>query len=125
MRKSQQDPWTKQDLREVAKFQSYIQWLVLANLAAMFIPFATILTGLIGVFFIYKLASALRSSCAWLYIILSFIPLIGLLALLHFVGKATKVLKANGIRVGLMGARKGDFDSIEGDPQPQGGAYAE
>lgn len=116
MRKKPQDPWTKAELLEVAKYQSYIQWLVLANFVAMFIPYATIVTGLIGVFFIYKLAAALRSAIAWLYIILAFLPLIGLLALLNLVLKATKVLKANGISVGIMGARMNDFDSIEEVP---------
>lgn len=112
MSKQQLAPWRKDELMAVAKYQKNIQWLVLANLIAMFIPFATLVTGVIGIYFIYKLAAALRSSCAWLYIILSFIPLIGLLALLHFVGKATQVLKANGIRVGIMGAKMDDFGSV-------------
>lgn len=116
MRKKPQDPWTKPELLEVAKYQAYIQWLVLASLVAMFIPYATILTGIIGLFFIYKLASALRSTVAWLYIIAGFMPLIGLLALLDLVQKASKVLKANGISIGIMGARMNDFDSIEDVP---------
>jgi hypothetical protein len=106
-------PWTKAELVDVAKYQKNIQWLVLANFVAMFIPFATIVTGVIGIYFIYKLASSLRSSAAWLYIILSFIPLIGLLALLHFVQKATIVLREHGISVGIMGARMADFDKIQ------------
>ena len=117
MKETKQNQWTKQDLLNVAKHQSYIQWLVLANFVAMFIPFATILTGIIGIFFIYKLASSLKSACAWVYIILSFIPLIGLLALVHLIVEATKVLRANGISVGVMGARMADFAAIEDDPQ--------
>lgn len=116
MRKKPQDPWAKAELLDVAKYQSYIQWLVLASLVAMFIPYATILTGIIGLFFIYKLASALRSKVAWLYIIASFMPLIGLLALLDLVQRASKVLKANGIKIGIMGAKMNDFDSIEDVP---------
>lgn len=37
--------------------------------------------------------------------ILSLIPLIGLLVLLGVNGKATSVLRANGVKVGLLGAR--------------------
>lgn len=113
MSEKQQQPWTKHELIGAAKRQKNIQWLVLANLVAMFIPFATIVTGIIGIYFIYKLAAALRSSCAWLYIILAFVPLIGLLALLHINGKATKVLKEHGVHVGVMGARMADFDKIQ------------
>lgn len=112
MNQAQQEPWTKQQLLEVARYQKNIQWLVLANLIAMFIPFATLVTGIIGIYFIYKLASSLRSSAAWVYIILSFIPLIGLLALVHFVQKATEVLRQNGIAVGVMGATMSDFEKI-------------
>ncbi|MFA6173397.1 MAG: hypothetical protein WC334_00070 [Kiritimatiellales bacterium] len=113
MQKTKQAPWTKQELLGVAKYQKNIQWLVLAHLIAIFVPYATILTGIVGVYFIYKLASSLRSSCAWLYIILSFIPVIGVLALVHFVGKATKVLRENGISVGIMGAKMDDFKEIQ------------
>jgi hypothetical protein len=103
-----QEAWTKQNVLEVAKFQKWVIWMILISLVAMFIPFATIVTGIIQLYFIFKLATALRLS-AWGYIIMAFIPLIGLIALLHLNGKATKKLKASGIRVGLMGARMEDF----------------
>ena len=105
--------WTKDDLVEVAKRQKNILWMILISLVAMFIPFATFFTGIIQVYFIYKLASAVRSSAAWLYILLAFIPLIGLFALLHINGKATKTLQANGVKVGLMGARMADFEKMQ------------
>ena len=125
MSQGTQEQWMKQNLMDVAKYQKNIQWLVLANLVAMFIPFATIATGIIGIYFIYKLAAALRASCAWVYIILSFIPLVGLLVLVHFVAKATKVLKANGIRVGIMGARMEDFDKLQAMPNQASDATSE
>jgi len=87
--------------------------MILLSLVAMFIPFATIVTGIIQIYFIYKLAGAVRSSTAWIYIILAFIPLIGLLALLHINGKATKILQANGIKVSLMGARMTDIEKMQ------------
>lgn len=105
--------WTKADLMEVAKWQKNIMWMILISLVAMFIPFATIVTGIIQIYFIYKLAAAVRSSAAWLYIILAFIPLIGLLALVHINGKATKTLQANGVKVGLIGARMADFERMQ------------
>jgi hypothetical protein len=105
--------WTKIDLIEVAKWQKNIMWMILISLVAMFIPYATIVTGIIQIYFIYKLAAAVRSSAAWLYIILAFVPLIGLLALLHINGKATKTLQANGVTVGLMGARMADFETMK------------
>lgn len=112
MSQTTQVQWTKQDIIEVAKRQKSIMWMILISLVAMFIPFATIVTGIIQIYFIYKLATALRSSAAWVYIILAFIPFVGLIALLILNGKATKKLKENGIKVGLMGARMADFDKI-------------
>ena len=111
-RKASDDPWSTPELVEVAKYQKYIQWLVLANFVAMFIPFGNFAIAIVGIYFIYKLAAALRSTVAWLYIIAAFIPLVGLLALLHLVVSATKVLRANGIRVGIMGAKMADFGNI-------------
>jgi len=116
--------WTKADLVEVAKWQKNIMWMILISLVAMFIPFATIVTGIIQIYFIYKLAAAVRSSAAWLYIILGFIPLIGLLALLHINGMATKTLQANGVKVGLMGARMADFEKMQQGAQPTGAGDA-
>ena len=110
VRKAPTDPWTKPDLIEVAKYQKYIQWLVLARLMSMFMPYSTIVTTVIGIYFIYRLAAALRSTVAWLYIIVAFIPLFGLLALLHLVVSAIKILRAHGIRVSVMGAKMEDFD---------------
>lgn len=112
MTPSTQEQRTKQDLMEVAKWQKNIMWMIPLSLAAMLIKYATIVTGIIQIYFIYKLAVAVRSSAAWAYIILAFCPFVGLLALLHINGKATKILKANGIKVGLMGARMADFDNI-------------
>jgi len=103
-----------QELLELAKRQKQIIWMIFLSLVTMFIPFATIVTGIIQIYFIFKLAQAIRSSGAWIYIILAFIPLIGLIALLHINGKATKTLQANGVKVGLMGAKSSDLEKIKG-----------
>jgi len=113
MNQAHHDEWTKAELIEVAKRQKSIMWMILISLVAMFIPYATLVTGVIQIYFIYKLAVAVRSSAAWAYIIVVFIPLIGLLGLLHINGRATKALQTKGIKVGLIGARMADFDSIQ------------
>jgi hypothetical protein len=112
----------------VAKAQKQILWLILANIGAMIVAMAAKPTGgavagiignvlaLVVVVFIavtvYRLAGALKLT-AWVYVILMFIPCISLLTLLHLNSKATAHLRANGIRVGLMGARKADLAKFE------------
>jgi hypothetical protein len=76
------------------------------------IPRATIVTGIISVYFIYKLAVALRLSIAWIYILLAFIPIVGPLALLQLNHKATKTLTSGGIKVGLFGVKQVDLDQL-------------
>ena len=104
--------WTSEEIVDIAKRQKQIIWMMLMSFVAMFIPGATLVTGLIQVYFIYKLAQAVRSSKAWIYIILVFIPLVGLFALLNINGKATKIMQANGIKVGLMGANSSDIKKL-------------
>ncbi len=64
--------WTSEEMLEVAKRQKQILWMILLSLVAMFIPFATIVTGIIQIYFLFKLAQAVRSSAAWVYIICVF-----------------------------------------------------
>jgi hypothetical protein len=42
-----------------------------------------------------------------------FVPLISLLALLHLNEKATKILRANGIKVGLMGVSSSELEKMQ------------
>ena len=105
--------WSPSDLLEIGTRQKQVIWMILLGLLGAVIPFATLVTGAISVFFIYKLAVALRSSMAWLYIVLAFIPLVGLLALLQLNGKATKALSSAGLKVGLMGARQSALDRLK------------
>ena len=114
MTKSVDEFWGKEELLEVAKRQKQLLWMILLSLVPLFIPFAGIITGIISIYFIYKLAQALRSSAAWVYIILAFIPLVGFFALLHLNAKATKILRSNGIKIGLMGAKAVDLEKLRG-----------
>ena len=101
------------ELVEIAHRQKQVLWIILINIPATFIPGATIVTGLIGICFIYKLAKALRSSAAWAYIILAFIPLVGFLALFLLNGRASRMLRSSEVEVGLMGAKSSDLDVSE------------
>ena len=99
------------EILDIAKHQKAIIWLIVINLFIFWIPFATIVTGIIGFVFIYRLGKALKS-LAWLYVVLSFIPLVGLIALLVLNGKATGALRSRGVKVGLMGANKDDLGRL-------------
>ena len=64
-----------------------------------------------GCFAIYKLGALLgnEQGSGIFYVILMFIPYVGLIALFHLNHKATKVLRYRGIKVGLLGA---SLDSV-------------
>jgi hypothetical protein len=112
MEQSEYADWSNEELLELATRQKHLIWMVLMSLIAMFIPYATLITGAIQVYFIFKLAQALRSTRAWLYIILIFIPLVGLITLLYLNSEATKALRANHIKVGFMGARSSELEKL-------------
>lgn len=61
------------------------------------------------IYALYSLGTSLRMSLVWLYCIGLFIPIVGLLILLVISGKASKVLKAAGVRIGLMGGNADDI----------------
>ena len=71
--------------------------------------YALVVVGL-GIVSVYKLAAIFRGSVvAILYVIGLLVPLLGLLLLLSISGKATKELRAAGIKVGLLGANPSDI----------------
>ena len=123
--------WSTEDILQVAKYQSNLIMVILVNIIAgafmvssissneavpaishMFIGVFRIAVLVVSIYFVYCLAKAARSP-AILYVILVFIPLLGLIALLHLSGIATKILRDNGIKVGLMGANKSDLESLK------------
>ena len=113
MNVSSESGWTSEAILEVAERQKLILWMILISFAALFFPPAIIVVNLIQIYFIFKLAQAVRSPSAWIYIVLSCLPFISLIALLYINGKATKVLKENEINVGLMGADPADLKKIK------------
>jgi hypothetical protein len=107
----------REDLRSVAKFQKGILVCILIYLVAVICQLAVpvallplvgiglLVTIIVGAVFVFLLAiKVYGSGLGILFGILCLLPLIGLIVLLIVNGKATSVLKQNGIRVGLMGA---------------------
>ncbi len=101
----------------VAQYQKGILVCILIYLIAMVFQFAlppelrpiigvgVLLVGLTGTVFVFLLAIRVYSTAVGVLLgILTFIPCIGLLVLLMVNGKATGILKQNGIKVGLLGA---------------------
>ena len=108
--------YTDTEVLVIAKRQKAIIWLILLSIpaysASIVIPFIPIIFTIISLVFIYQLAAALKESAPWLYVILGLIPCVSLIALLVINARATSALKARGIGVGLMGARKDDLDRL-------------
>jgi hypothetical protein len=108
---------TRDDLRSVAKSQKGILVCILIYLVAVFSQFAlppdvrpfvgigVLFVGLVGAIFVFMLAIKVYGTGLGIVLgILSLVPCIGLIVLLVVNGKATGVLKQNGIKVGLLGA---------------------
>ena len=67
---------------------------------------------------VYFLAKGLKEKRPLVYSVGMILPLINLVVVLSLIGKATKILKANGIKVGLMGADTKEICSI--NPEQNG-----
>jgi hypothetical protein len=104
--------YSKKDLLEIAKHQKIICWLFLIILIGLIFPVISLVAHLIAIFFVYYLTKALKLPRPWLYAIGIFVPLVSLIVLLTVIRKATKALRLNNIRVGIMGANKKDLDKL-------------
>ena len=76
--------------------------------------FAAFVTAITLLYFISKLAAALRKS-EFLYIFASLVPFVGMFALMDLIIKAGNMLRDKGIKVGPMRARMSDFEKIQQD----------
>ncbi len=107
----------RDDLRSVAKSQKGILVCILMYLVAVFAQFAippevrmlflvgVLLVVLVGAVFVFMLAIKVYGTGLGIVLgFLSLVPLVGLVVLLIVNGKATGILKQNGIKVGLLGA---------------------
>lgn len=110
--------YTREDLRSLARYQKgllvCIALYVIGLLIDLVMPpgirgfvglgvFAVVLAGTAIVFLLATKAYSPAVGILWGVLVL--IPCVGLLVLLTINGKATRLLKQNGIRVGLMGAK--------------------
>ena len=108
---------SREDLRSVAKYQKGILVCILVYLIAVIGQFAipaefrpiialgVLAVGLAGTVFVFLLAIKVYSTgVGVLMAILTLVPCVGLIMLLVVNGKATAILKQNGIKVGLLGA---------------------
>ncbi len=98
--------YNKTDIKDIAKFQKLICWLFLIMIIGLIFPIITICANIIAIFCVYYLARALKVNHLGLYVLGVFIPIISLFVLLNVIQKATKVLRSQNIKVGVMGANK-------------------
>jgi len=107
----------REDLKSVAKYQKGILVCILIYLIAvfcqmlippevrLFVALGGIVVSLVGTVFVFLLAIKVYGAPLGVLLgILTLIPCVGLIVLLIVNGKATSVLRQNGIKVGLMGA---------------------
>lgn len=135
--------WGIDELIEIARWQRFIIWMVLLQVATVAVTVVTLLGSspngaqlglayqvfalgslvlrivvvVLSMYGIYKLAAALRNSYPLLCTVAMFIPLLSLVVLLVLSNNATKLLQMGGIRVGVMGADQSDLErlKIQGD----------
>jgi hypothetical protein len=98
------------ELKEIAQAQRLLLWSILAGIAAFGFKLLLVLTIPFQVWAAYNLSKKLNLRLAWLWTILTIIPLIGLIVLLVINSKATSALRAAGVRVGLLGANLNDLE---------------
>ena len=105
------------DLKSVAKYQKGILVCILIYLIAIVVQFllppevrpllglGVIVLLIVATVFVFLLAMKVYSTGLGILLgILTLVPCVGLIVLLVVNGKATNVLKQNGIKVGLIGA---------------------
>ena len=108
--------FTKDELRHIAKSQNLLMWSVLAGFSAFFVAHIPLL-GLplvlaivvFEIYALYTLGTALRLPLVWLMCVGMFIPCVSLIILVLVSARASTILKAAGVRVGLMGGRAEDI----------------
>ncbi len=107
--------YSNAEILRIAGFQKILIWVVVASLASILNLYVAIVIAVLTAVFLFQLARALRQP-AWLFAIGAFIPLISVILLLALNSDATAALRKRGIRVGLLGANKGDLNRLK-EPQ--------
>ena len=91
--------------RRIALHQKAIIWLFLAQFAALFFPVAFLILAPLNMIFVYRLAKVLSLKHPFVWCAGAAAPLLGGIALFRLMSKATSALRADGIKVGLFGAK--------------------
>lgn len=92
------------DTLSIAKAQKGVLYSILANIISLFFPPLYILVIPFQLYFVYRLAMALRVGYPWLWVIGMFVPILALVLLLVLSQRATVAIRDAGFNVGLMGA---------------------
>jgi hypothetical protein len=113
---------SRDDLRSVATYQKGILLCILVYLllvafqfalppeVRLFLGLAFVVLAITATVFVFLLATKVYSTGLGILLgLLTLIPCVGLIVLVIINGKATAVLKAHGIRVGLLGASMSDL----------------
>ncbi|HEY6871278.1 MAG TPA: hypothetical protein VI298_00995 [Geobacteraceae bacterium] len=105
-------------LHQIAAAQKLLIWGVVAAMAPLISPVLYVLAIPFQLYAVYRTAKVLEFGSGFiaLYVVTMFVPLLGIIMLLVLNSSATKALKAAGISVGLVGARKGDLEAAGVSP---------
>lgn len=76
-------------------------FIVLFELAGLILSIALIVA---MIYFVYKLATSLHSQAVWLWCVAMIVPCLNLICLLMLISRASQAIRAQGVKVGLMGA---------------------
>jgi hypothetical protein len=100
-------------LHRIAVAQKLLIWGVVVAMVPLMSPVLYLLALPFQLYAVYRTSKALDfgSGAVVLYIVAMFVPLVGVIMLLVLNSNATKALKAAGISVGLIGARKDDLEA--------------
>jgi hypothetical protein len=111
-----------EDVRAIAVYQKGILICILIYLLGVIGQFGVppeirlifglvpMVAGLVGLVIVFLLSTKVYSTAVGILLaILTLVPLLGLLVLLMVNGKATTILRQNGHKVGLLGARLSEF----------------
>jgi hypothetical protein len=113
----------RDDLRYIATRQRGLILCILANVTCLVLQFvlpdlsvlfavAGFAASVTGMVFVFMLAIRIYNTGLGIVLgILTLIPLLGLIVLLVVNGKATKILRENNIRVGILGAKPDQIPS--------------
>lgn len=106
--------YTKEDIVTIAKHHRTLHVVFIAGLvtAVALGGIAMLMWPVIGIF-MFLLASRLKLANAWLWGLLAIIPLVGLVSLFILLNKAGKVLKNEGYKTGILGAKLNLINPLE------------